>query len=493
VTPSGSPGLERRLGSALMWLYITAYSGKLLVFASVAILARVLTPEDFALVAIVLAMLVFADGLEVGVGSAIIYFDREEVERTRDAAFTLHVLTSMVAVVGFWLTAPLLADVSGDDRLEWIIRLLSLHLLLRALGQTHENLLRRDLDFRSRMVPEFFSGLLKGVSSIVLALGGAGVWALVFGQLIGSFVRTTLLWVMVPFRPRFDLGRDGKARRLLGYGAPLLLSGLIANVATNIDYLVVGNVLGLTALGYYTIAYRIPRLVFAETLSQLHVALFPFYSRSREEGADTGALYLASVRVVGLVVAPIVVVLTVLAGPTIAVFFGDGWSQAALIMPGLAIGSAILSVGGLSGDLFKAQGRPLVLPAMVLVFLTGWLPALIVLTPRGADVVSWAFAGSAALWCAGYWTCARRFLATGYLAHLRALGPALLAIALAVPLAAGIDAALPDAAALALGVPVVFAVGGGVAYLLSDEVRRIVRVVRRRGRPAPAPADVGVA
>lgn len=491
TTPA--PSLERRLGSALLWLYITQYSGKLLVFASIAILARVLAPEDFALVALVLAMLVFADSLEVGVGSAIIYFDRAETERTASAAFTLHVATSIVATAAFWVGAPVLADLWGDDQLTWIVRILSLHLVLRALGQTHENLLRRDLDFRSRMVPEFVSGLLKGTGSVALALAGAGVWSLVIGQLLGSTARTALLWAMVPFRPRLDFGRDGKARRLLGYGAPLLVSAIISNVATNVDYLVVGNVLGLTALGFYVIAYRIPQLIFNEALAQIHIALFPYYSRSREEGGDTASRYLLTVRLVALVIAPVLVILTVLAGPTIRVVFGPGWEEAAAILPGLAVGCAFFSIGGLSGDLFKAQGRPYILTVMVAALVVVWVPALLVVAPHGTVAVAWTFAACAGLWAAGYWTWARALLGAGYAAHARAVVPAVVAGAAAAGVAHLVGLTLPDVAALAVGIPLVVGVWLAVATGLSPEVRAMVTGIRRRAARAVVTGDVGAA
>lgn len=474
------PRLERRLGSALLWLYVTQYSGKLLVFVSVAILARLLSPDDFALVAIALALIVFVDSLEVGVGSALIYLDRGDARDSANTAFTLHLLTAIVAAAGFNIAAPWVADLFGEPRLEWIVRLMSLNLVLRALGQTHENLLRRELDFRSRLVPELGSGMTKGLSSVGLALGGAGVWALVFGQLLGSLVRTILLWVKVPFRPRLDIGRGGRAKRLLSYGLPLMGGAIIESVAINADYLVIGNVLGVTVLGFYVIAYRIPQLVFEEALGQIHHALFPFYSRSREDGGDTGGRYFTTVRLVSLVTVPLVVPLTVLAEPAVRVVFGTEWGPSADILPGLAIGATLLSVGGLSGDLFKAQGRQYVVPLMTLAFACLWIPALILIAPYGAPAVAWAYAAGGVLWTAGYWTCARRMLGTGYRFHVRAVTPALAAGACAVAVSFAVRLLIGGPASLFIGVALILVTWVAVGVALSPEARGLMDAARRR-------------
>ncbi|MEQ8834898.1 MAG: lipopolysaccharide biosynthesis protein [Miltoncostaeaceae bacterium] len=485
-TGEAPPRLEKRLGSALGWLYLTQYSGKLLVFLSVAILARLLTPDDFALVAISLALIVFIDSLEVGVGSALIYLDRDEAARCADTAFTLHLSMALVAATGFALAAPSIASLYGDDRLEWVIRLLALNLVLRALGQTHENLLRRDLDFRRRLIPEVGSGMSKGVSSVVLALAGAGVWALVAGQLIGSAARALLLWIRVPFRPRLDFGRGGKARRLLAYGLPLLAHAVLGAIAINADYLVIGGVLGVTAVGFYVIAYRIPQLIFQEAFGQIHLALFPYYSRSREQGDDVGGPYFATVRIVSMLVIPFLVPLMVLAGPAVHVVFGPQWDESARILPGLALGAAMVAVGGLSGDLFKARGLHRVLPLVALSFVVVWLPTLILVAPRGTEVVAWSWSAAALGWTLLYWTLARRYLQIGLLDHARAVAPAIGTGLVAAGTAAIALATLPQTAALFAGTAAVVVVWALLAPVVNPEARRALTMLRRRRAAAGA-------
>lgn len=477
------PRLERRLGSALGWLYITRYSGKLLVFLSVVILARLLSPDDFALVAIALALIVMVDTLEVGVGSALIYFDRAEAEASASTAFTLHLLVNAVAAAVFVATAPLIADLYDDQRLVWVMRLLALNLVLRALGQTHENLLKRDLEFRKRLVPELGSGMSKGVASVALAFGGAGVWALVVGQLIGSAVRSALLWMKVPFRPRFDLGRGGRARRLLAYGLPLLIHAIIGTAALNADYLIIGSAVGVTALGFYVIAQRIPQLIFQDAFAQIHHALFPFYSRSREAGEDTEGRYFVTVRLVSLLLVPFLVPLTILAGPAIAVVFGPQWEASAPILPGLALGGALIAMCGLSGDLFKAAGRQGVLPWLTVGYAVVWIPTLLLIAPYGTVTVAWTWAGACLAWGLSYWLIARRVLGISLAFHLRAVTPAVIAGAGASAAAWLALVTLPETAALFLGTAGAGVVWAVLAMATAPQARAPARMLRRRLAP----------
>lgn len=482
-----TPPAKGRLGSALFWLYLSSYGGKLLVFVSVLILARVLSPEDFALVALVLAILAFIDIVDVGVGGALIWLDRDEAERSRSVVFTLNLVVVSALIVVLNLLAPWIADLAhGDPRTTDVLRLLSLSVLVRALGQTHDALLARDLDFRRRLVPDLLGGLVKGGASVVLALAGAGVWSLVFGQLAGTTVRTVLLWVFVPFRPRIEFGFDGRARRLMQYGAPVIATAIIANGAASIDYILVGKYLGLLALGFYVIAFRLPELIILQALANIHTVLFPFYARAREDGDALDARYLTTLRIAALVVAPIPAALTALSLPIILVVFGSTWEPAAGVMPGIAIGMALLVIGGIPGDLFKAQGKPWIQLILASAYLALWIPGIVVLAPYGIDEVAWLFAALAALQGIGSWAFATRVLGQSWKGQGAAIAPALAGATIAGAVAYLTTLSLAAPAALLIGLPVLGVVYAFCVVALDPPSRALARRLVGRAEPLAA-------
>jgi O-antigen/teichoic acid export membrane protein len=472
--------IGKGLKSALTWIYASTYIGKAAVFLSTLVLARILVPDDFALVAFGLAVIAFCDVADLGVGAALIYLDADDARKSASAVFTLHMIGVTILAGAVNAIAPWLASLVGDDRAQLVVHLMSIHLVLRAIGQTHDNILRRELDFRRRFIPDVSSGLVKAVVSIVLAVMGAGVWSLVAGQLLGSALRTVILWRIVPFRPHFDLGRGGRARRLVHYGIHISAIGILSQIALNVDYLIVGSVLGLTALGFYVIAFRIPELIIYGLMATAHEVFFPYYARARETGRDVGDRYIATLRGASLVAAPIVAALTALATPLILVLFGDTWERSADVMPGITLGAALMVLSGLPGDVYKAVGKPWILTVIAATFVAVWIPALLVVTPYGIVAVAWLYAAIALVESLVRWIVAGRVLSVRAADHLLALLPATIAGGAAAAVGVVISRSLEPIIALLAGLPAVMGVYAVVIWMLAPDVRRLMPMIRDR-------------
>ena len=467
------PGLTRRLRSGLIWLYVSKYTGKLIFFGATLILARLLTPDDFALVAFALAILGLAEAADLGVGAALVWLDREKAMKSRSVVFTLNNISILLLSIAFWFLAPPIADILSDDpNATWVFRALIPVLLLRALGLTHENLLKREMDFRKRFLPEFCGGIVKGVLAVVLALSGFGVWALVGGVIAGQAVRTTGLWIVVPFRPRFDLGLDGRAKVLITYGANVSFIALLTYVAGIVDYFLVGSLLGATVLGFYVIAYRIPEIVLEEGLQTASQALFPYYSRSREAGESASERFLGTTKISALIATPIVAILAGMATPIIVIYFGGKWEPAAEALPGLAISAALLTISGFAGDMYLALGKPwlqwvLGVPSLIVLIAGLWFVA-----PEGIAAIAWFLVVFAVVESVIKWDIVCRITDTRRRAIAASLLPAVLT---------GIPTALA-AVAISQTTPAVFAaLAGPVIVLLVFAVACVIFVPEASG------------
>jgi PST family polysaccharide transporter len=148
------------------------------------------------------------------------------------------------------------------------LQALALTFVLSGLGSIHESRLKKSMQFKQLFAAEMGRTIVKGGLSILLALLGFGVWSLVIGQLAGTLAATIILWIALPWRPRFGTSIfDWEiARSLSGYGSQLILVDLLGMVHKNIDYLIVGRRMDSTQLGYYSMAFRIPELVIISTV-----------------------------------------------------------------------------------------------------------------------------------------------------------------------------------------------------------------------------------
>lgn len=350
-------GLARRTIRGVAWAYTVFFSARFATLITTAILARILFPEDFGLIGFSLLFLNFVEATrDFGVKDALIYND-ERLEDTADTAFWLNIAIGSLQYALAFLVAPLANNFIDDTRIVMMIRLMSLTFIINALGNTHDGLLQKDLEFRRRYIPNLYSSILKGIISVILALAGAGVWSLVVGHVIGSVIRTIVIWNLKPWRPRFQFHRD-RARALWNYGVYILLFNILAVGLEQADQLFIGTLLGEEQLGYYTIAARIPEMVIANFSLVLTTVLFPTYAKMKNDIPQLTQGFLTTTRYTSFITIPAGFGLAAVAPELVTVAFGNNWEPAVVILRVLAFLGMAATLPWSVGDVFKAIGRP---------------------------------------------------------------------------------------------------------------------------------------
>jgi PST family polysaccharide transporter len=379
--------LSRRTAHGVLWSYGAFASSKLLTLVATAILARLLTPAEFGVVGFAtVAITYLAIAQDFGLAGALI-FQKERADRAAHVVFSWNLVLGVALFLVGMVTAPLAAQFFGEPEVTSLMRALCFSFLVSPLGAVHLILLQKELDFRRKMFPDVGSALAKGVASVVLAIAGFGVWALVLGHLIGVLVGVVVAWVVVEWRPRFAFDRD-LTRSLLAYGLPLLLVDVIYVVTGNVDYLIVGRVLGAAALGIYTLAYRIPELLVLGVVSVLSRTLFPAFTKARDSMASLRRGFAGSIRYVVIFTTPICVGLFVVAEPLVLVMLGPNWLEVVPVLRVLAAFAWVRSLMSNDGDVYKAMGKPGFLARITGLRLAILVPALLVATPYGLVAVA---------------------------------------------------------------------------------------------------------
>ena len=465
ATPMGAPGsnrcstrgratIGRTAGRGVLWTYLSAAGSKLLVFVSTVILARLLIPAEFGQVGFALLVIGYMDTVgDLGVSSALIY-EREDPTGAADATFLISVAMGLFWFCVAFLAAPLFADFFGEPRIVPILRVLGVVFIVNSLGNTHDALLRRNLAFKKRLVPDFAMAAFKGLCSVVLAGAGWGVWSLVYGQLIGTVAATVALWIVVPWRPGFR-GSMQTARRMLGYSGKIMSVDVLSAIVSNADYVIVGRLLGTAALGLYTLAYRTPEMLITMVIWVIGRVTFPVYSRLRSDPAGLSRAFLATLRYLSLVTLPAGLGLALLGGLFVSTLYGTRWSEAALTLQVLALVCALRSLGSHAGDVYKATGQPNILIKLGLLRAAILIPAMIWGTQAGILGVAIAQLVITAASTALNLYVAARVLSLPVRALLREFRPSVLAslaMAMALHLLLPTLAAMPAAAGLATGV-----------------------------------------
>lgn len=385
--------LAQTAARGVAWSLLATIAARVVSLVSLAALARLLSPTEFGLVAFALVYLTYVETVvDLGSGAALIWWpgDRDEAAQ---ASFVTGVATSFGWVALTVAAAPFVAAFFREPAGAPLLRVLAFTLLVKALGNTHDALCQKELRFRARVVPELGNALTKAGLSVALAAAGMGAWSLAWGQLGGQAVWTALTWRVVRWRPRWRWPR-GVVRPMLSYGRRIVSVNVLAAVVHHADLVVVGRLLGATALGLYQVAYKLPETAVTVLVWVTSRVLFPALSRLNARGEPLGRGWLAAVGATSLLTFPAAAGLAVLATPVVNLFFGPRWAAAGPVLAGLAVAAGVRSAGTSAGDLLKAAGRPGLLAALSVVKAVTLVPALILAARGGATAVAWTLAAT---------------------------------------------------------------------------------------------------
>ncbi len=416
--------LSRQAVQSTAWAYGSFVSGKFLVFISTIILARLLLPSEFGLMGYCIIAIQYLDILNgFGVGQALIA-RREQVEEAANAAIVVGFVSGMLLFGLAWFSAPFLAAFFEDDRITTLFRALAIVIPISAVGAVPSALIQRGMRFRAKFVPDIGRSVAKGLISIVLAWQGFGVWSLIVGQIAGEVAATVTLFALARWRPtrRFD---RRVTRDVMGFGSHIISIGIAGAIMMNFDYLLVGKVLGATALGLYTFAYRIPDLVIRNSNVVVGKVAFPLLAHVQSSPEELRLAYGTLLRYVSLFTIPAGIGLALIAPRFVDVFFPDRWAPATTVMQLIALSLAISSIGHLPGIIYKAINRPEILNWMSIVKLIATVGVLWYCVGWGIEGVAAGQVGLAVFFVVIDMVVVARVLGFGGMAMLKAIAPSL--------------------------------------------------------------------
>lgn len=355
--PRSSSDLAQQTIDGVLWSYLSFFGGKVLTFLSTIILARLLLPEQFGLVGYCLIAIQYLDIMNsAGINTSLIA-QRENVEQAANAAFVGNILLGIASFGLTWAIAPAIADFFKAPEIVPVFRLLSLSLPISGLGMVPDTLLQRHLRFRTRLIPEIGKTFTKGSVSIILAWLGMGVWSLVWGQLTSILAGTVLAWILAGWRPTWRFNTKTTLEVAI-YGSNIVVLELVGAFRNNVDYLLVGRILGAAALGYYTMSYRIPEMLIRSLNIVVGRVSLPVMAIAQMDRDQMRSFYFSYLRHISMIVFPISVGLSITAPIFVPLFLSPKWNPAVTptMLISLALGIAAMSY--IPGVFYKAIGKP---------------------------------------------------------------------------------------------------------------------------------------
>jgi len=348
--------LNKQVISGSFWSAASNIGAQAVNFAVTIILARLLIPEDFGVIAIssviVGVITLFQD---LGMGSAII--QKKEIDEDHLAtSFSVSVVTGLVIAALVIGISPIVASFYGKSILKSIIMVYSIGFVLSPLVSIHNSILTKNLEFKKIGILNVLNQVLSGGISVILALTNFGVWSLVLGKLVAQSMMIPVYWKTAKWIPKFRF-RKSCFQDLFSFSSSLLGFNILNYFSRNFDNLVVGKYLGATTLGYYSVAYNL-MLKPLELISwSVGRVLFPAFSRIQDEKERIRATYLKILRAISIVTFPMMTGLMIVAREFILTFYGGRWEPVVVPLQLLCIVGALQSIGTTGGVIILSQGR----------------------------------------------------------------------------------------------------------------------------------------
>ena len=367
------------LSQALKWSFLAELAAKAIQPTVFVVLARLLTPEDFGVMAAALMVISFSQIFwEAGMAQALIQ-RQTDVEDAANAAFWINVaLGAVVAAALFLAASPIAVAVFHDARVAAVLQVMTVQVALAAICAVHTALLQKKMGFKQLFWVRFATVGIPSIASIPLAWAGWGYWALVAGTLAGQAAQAVVLWRASSWRPRWSF-QVQVAREIGRFGAWVGISGLLAWFYLWADSFVLGLYLGSHDLGLYRTGSQFTEFVFACVFAPVAPVLYSHLARTQSDAREITKAADKIIRGLIAVGIPLAAVAFSLAPQIEATLFGAKWQGVGLVIGTMALMHGLSWIVGMNGEIYRAIGRPsleTIVPATVLaVYLAAYIYA----------------------------------------------------------------------------------------------------------------------
>lgn len=349
-----TPTLSQHAASALKWNYFGVAVRSLSSLLIGVVLARLLGPRPFGLVAVAMLIIGFGNLLaDFGFSNAIIQRESISDEDVR-FVFTCQVLLGVIFAFICIIGSGVIANLFRNQEVTPVLRVLSLTFPLQALGQTANSLLKRRLAFRAIQYAQISSYAVNLLIGIPLAVCGFGVWALVIAQLVSVSLNSAIAYSMAPhsllvcFRINWSL---------MDFGVKVVSTNVANWFIGNLDNVFIGRVFGVVALGLYSRAFQLTSLPIIAIVSTLQSVLFATYSRARHREDVLRRVYLATVAVMAVTMVPMFAAAAVASSTIIVALYGRAWIGSVPLFVPLALAMPLYAILALAGPVLWAAGK----------------------------------------------------------------------------------------------------------------------------------------
>lgn len=351
-----SESLKNKTQKGLAWSMIERFATQGVQFLFGIILARMLSPDDYGIIAMPLVFLAIAQCfIDSGFSGALIR-KPNLTEDDLSTAFYFNIGVGVVCYLILFFTSPLIADFYNTPILADLLKVTALATLFNPLCAVQQAILTKKIDFKTQAMVSLAGALVSGLVGLVMAYTGFGVWALVFQQVGGYVIRTILLWILCKWKPKRRWSWES-FHYLWGFGSKMLASGLLEAIYSNIYPIVIGKYFSANDLGNYTRAQQFSNLPSSNVTGVLQRVTFPVLSSIQNEDERLARNYRKMLKLSAFLIFPLMLLLSAIADPLVRVLLTDKWEGCIILLQILCFSLMWYPIHAINLNLLTVKGR----------------------------------------------------------------------------------------------------------------------------------------
>lgn len=348
--------LKDKTVSGVGWSAADAFLGYGVTFLVGLVLARLLTPAEYGLIGIVTIFTTVLSGIvDSGFSNSIIR-KKEAADNDYNTMFITNMVMSVLLYVVLFLCAPLIASFFQRPELVNLVRVMGMILVFQALSLVQYTILTKRIDFKTKTKASFIAAVVSGVTGIVMAFTGFGVWALVGQQLSNKLIFSICLWIMNKWWPSFRFDK-GSFRYMWNFGWKIMLSGLLNNIWGQLYHVVVSKFYSPATLGQYSKSNEYAALFSSNITAIVQRVTFPVLADVQDVTDRMVAAYRRIIKTTMFVTVVIMLSMGAVAEPFIYCLIGPQWHQAATFLPLICISMSLYPLHAINLNMLQVQGR----------------------------------------------------------------------------------------------------------------------------------------
>ncbi|WP_276390839.1 lipopolysaccharide biosynthesis protein [Eudoraea chungangensis] len=348
--------LKSKTLTGILWTFSQQFSVKGISFVVQIILARILMPEVYGLVAIVGIFVAIGRNLVDGGMTSSLIRTQDADQKDYSTVFFLNLMASFVLYAILFFCAPYISGFFEMPQLTALLRVYTLSFIIQALGNVQTTRLTKELNFKLQMYMQIPATICGGIVGIILAYNGFGVWSLVLMYLTTATVFMVQHWFRTDWRPDFVIDKN-KLKHHFDFGYKVTLSGLVTTAYHHSYTLIIGKMFSATQLGFYNQANTLRMFPVQNLTTALRKVTYPVFSSIQDDNVRLKAMFRKITALVFFVVTPVMLYLVIVAEPLFRFLLTEKWLPAAPYFQVLALSAIVYPLSMYNLNIVLAKGR----------------------------------------------------------------------------------------------------------------------------------------